>query len=268
MKNIINKTLIVCLSLFVLSCTKTEDVIFEGDTALQFSFGTTGKKSVEPAAVTAEAVIDFGTLKAVSGTHQVKLVFDAAKSTAVEGVNFTMVNGGVAEITAGQSMGQFKIKVLESGSTPIPKVAVFHLSSATLPLASFNQDYALTMALKCPPTTFVGGFNNINFFYGAGQYLIEEVAGEANTMQIVDYPDTGLNFKFKYDDDGVVSYVEQPTGYIYSAAPYAGKEAYLYPNANQSTVDMCGRVLTLKGDFKLFGTNAGWFNKTETFTGF
>lgn len=267
MKKIINKALIVGLGLFILSsCEKQDDVFYEGDSQLQFNKTASATQTVESGAVTAEALIEYGTLSPVSGTHQVQLVYDAAKSTAVPGVHFTLANGGVSEITAGQVISNFKVNVLESGATPVPKVAVFHLSSPTLPLASFGQEFALTMSLRCPVNVFLGSgvFNYTGWWNGSGQFYLQQGTA-AKTLKVVDWLDTGVDLIVKYDDAGIATFDEQSTGINYQAGPnkYTIKQSTA---GAVSTYDACSRTLTLKAYW--FVPNVGAYGeKTETFVG-
>lgn len=274
MKNIINKSLIVCLSLFLLSCEKTEDVVYEGVSQLQFSKTDAATQTVESGTVSSQAVIEYGTLSPVSGTHQVQLVYDAAKSTAVPGVDFTLADGGVSTLNAGQVIGNFKVNVLESGATPVPKVAVFHLSSATLPLAQFAQDFTLTMSLRCSLSSFLGNgvFNNNPGWFNApngstngGQWQIIADPVNPKTLRVVDWLDIGKDLIVKYNDAGVATFEEQDSGVPYQGGPnnFTIKQSTA---GAVSTYDACSRVLTLKAFW--FIPNVGSFGeKTETFVG-
>ncbi len=268
MKNIISKSLIVCLSLFMFSCEKTDDPIYEGESYLQFNKAASGVKTVESGQVTADAKIEYGVLNAVSGDHQVNLVYDAAASTAVPGVDFTLVDGGVDQLTSGQTTGEFTVKVLESGASPVPKVAVFHLSSPTLPVAAFGKDYALTMSLKCPVSVFLGAtgvFNYSGWWNDPGQYQIIQNPGVANSLRVVDWLDTGLDFVVNYNDEGVVTFPEQSTGINYQTGPnkYTIK---MSQSGAVSTYDACSRKLTINAFW--FVPNVGSFGeKTEVFVG-
>ena len=251
------------------SCEKTDDPVYEGESYLQFNKAASGVKTVESGQVTADAIIEYGVLNAVSGNHQVNLVYDAAASTAKPGVDFTLVDGGVSQLTSGQTTGQFKVKVLESGASPVPKVAVFHLSSPTLPVASFGKDYALTMSLKCPVSVFLGttGVFNYNgaFWNDPGQYLIIKNPGVANSLRVVDWLDTGLDFVVNYNDAGVVTFPEQSTGINYQAGPnkYTIK---MSQSGAVSTYDACSRKLTINAFW--FVPNVGSFGeKSEVFVG-
>lgn len=275
MKNIIRNTIIACFSVFLLSsCDKTEEVIYEGPALLQFS-GESGKKTVELGQVTAEALIPFGTHTPVSVASEVKLIFDAAKSTAVPGVDFTLVNGGVEVLNAGQSYGNFKVNILESGATPVPKIAVFHLSSEALQFApasgAFAQEFTLTMSLRCSVNYFLGsgGFNYDGDQYDPGQYLIEKVPNKPNTLRIVDFLSIGIPFVFTYDDDGVISFKEQVTGTFYQNSPITvSMPAGTAGDVGPSTMDECARKAVINMRFSIKALNLTFGNHAETFTGF
>lgn len=267
MNKIFKFTLSALFGISLMSCSADEFPTYDGDPYLQFNVESTGSKTVPSGAGSVQAVIDYGTYKPVTGTNQVKLVYDAAASTAVPGVDFTLVNNGISEITAGQSTGTFKVNVLESGATAIPKFAVFHLSSPTLPLADVNQTYTLAMSLKCSVNYFLGStgvFNYTGWWNDPGQFLIEQ-GSAPNTLNVVDFLDTGVDLVVKYDDAGIVTFAEQSTGVDYQAGPnkYTIK---MSQSGAVSTYDACSRKLTINAFW--FVPNVGSFGeKTEVFQG-
>lgn len=273
MKNIFNKSLIVLMSIFLLSsCDKNDDVFYEGAPLLQFS-KESGKQTVGVGDVSSEAIIEFGTQNVANSSNEVKLVFDAIKSTAVPGVDFTLVNGGVETLPSGVTYGQFKVKILESGANPVPKVAVFHLSSNTLVPASFNQEFTLTMSLKCSINYFLGAngdFNYDGYFLDPAQYQIIKDPVKPLTMRIVDFLDTGVDFVFRYDDDTrVITFDEQNTGQLYQGVTPI---TVMMPvgavgDVGPSTLDACGRKAIINMRFAV-GAQGSFGNHAEKFTGF
>ena len=266
MNRIIKYTAVALFGLSMVACSADQFPTYDGDSAVLFNLSDKGSKTVDAGAVSAETTISYGTLKPVSGTHQVKLVYDAAASTAVPGVDFELVNGGVDDITSGEVTGEFKVKILESGATPIPKVAVFHLASDTLPLASYNQNFSLTMSLKCSVNFFLGNtgvFNYDGWWNDPSQFLISEGTAPM-TLQVEDWLDTGVPLIVTYDDDGIVTFAEQSTGLNYQTGP--NKYTIKMSTTEVSTYDACARKLTIKAFW--FVPNVGSFGeKTETFVG-
>lgn len=260
------------MSIFLLSsCDKNDDVVFDGAPLLQFS-KENGKQTVGIGEISSEAIIEFGTQNAENSSNEVKLVYDAAKSTAVPGVDFILVNDGIETLAPGVSYGQFKVKILESGASPIPKVAVFHLSSNSLVSASFNQEFALTMSLKCSIDYFLGAngtFNYDGYFYDPAQYQIIKDPTKPFTMRIVDFLDVGVDFVFTYDDDTrVITFAEQDTGQLYQGSTPI---TVMMPvgsagDVGPSTLDACGRTATINMRFAV-GALGSFGNHAETFTG-
>ncbi|GAB0155154.1 hypothetical protein CHRYSEOSP005_04140 [Chryseobacterium sp. Alg-005] len=191
--------------------------------------------------------LSFGTIGSVDGSHQVKLVVDAAKSTAVEGVNFQIVQNPV-ELAAGQNGGTFKIRILETGATTVPKVAVFKLQSATLPNAVFNQEHKMSMSLTCPVSYFIGTgtFKNTVAYWMAPagtNYIVENVTtGTTPQFKIKGYMDDGSDLVVNYNPTTYeVNIPLQPTGYaIPQGNVYASDHA-----TTKSSFNPCTRTLNL-----------------------
>lgn len=260
---------LVGFSLFT-SCSDVEKDVYMDDALLNFNKGTTKAGNVQIGSNSNDITVSYGTIKAVEGTHNVELVFDAANSTATLGTTFQIIKGN-DEISSGEVGGDFVIRVLETGVSQTPLVAKFKLKSNTLSNAIFDQELTMNMSIVCPVSYFLGTtgvFTYAGFWQGSGAYEIQEVPGQDKTMRIIDYPEVGTNFEFKYDDEGIVSFAEQNTTYQYPSAPYAGQYAWILPiSANPSTIDLCARKLTLNVNFVLKPANVGWLNKQEIFTG-
>jgi hypothetical protein len=271
MKNIKFLLTFLVLGLIVFSCREDHtDPVYNGESLLHFNKGAASNNFVAIGSAQKDIEISYGTIKPVTGTHQVKLVLDAAASmNVVEGVDFQILNP-TDELTNGETGGTFTVRMMEPANATVAKKAVFKLQSATLGNAVFDNTYTLNWKLQCLVGNFLGtgGFNYTGFWQAPGQYLIEAVPGVPNTLRIIDYPEIGTNFIFTYNDEGIVNFTGQDTGYVYPSAPYAGQHVWIRPNATPSTIDMCARVLTINANFLLDPANAGWINKTEVFTGF
>lgn len=271
MKNIKFILSLFLLGLFVFSCREDHtEPVYNGDSFLHFNEGVVRSEFVQIGTASKDVVISYGTIKPVVGSHQVKLVIDPVKTTAVAGTDYEIING-TDELTNGEVAGTFTIRMKEPVVAGETKTLVFKLESNTIATGVFDNEFTLNFKLQCLLSDFLGssgGFNYTGNWNGTGQYLIEEVPGEDNTLRIVDYPEIGVNFKFTYDDNGVVTFAPQSTTYVYTSAPYQGQIFWIEPNAVPSTIDMCARKLTINAHFLLKPANAGYLNYTETFTGF
>lgn len=233
------------------SCAEDElpNPTYGGDSLLNFDKSTASSETVVTGQADKIVDISFGTIKAVSNNAQVKLVLDTQNSTAVEGVDFVVVQNPL-DLAAGQNTANFKVKIIEASATVIPKVAVFKLQSSSIGNAVFNQSYTLSMSLTCPPSTFVGNFQYTTGFWQDpnSSWVIQEVAGQANTMKIVDFLDPGNDLVFKYNDAGVVTFDTVDTGYIYGT--YGMVKIRMSTDATKvSTIDFCSRKLTIYANY-------------------
>lgn len=264
--------------LLVFSCKDAEQEVYDGDALLNFNKGLTSSAFVSVGETYRDVDVSFGTIKAVSGDHQVKLVLDAANSTAVEGKDFQIVQNPV-QISGGQTTANFKVRILETAATQTPKVAVFKLQSSTLPNAIFDQTYSLSMSLTCPLSYFIGNgiFKNTTAYWMApagSDYIVENITtGGVNQLKIKGYLDDGSDLVVNYNPATfAVSIPLQATGYI----PAAGQMAYASDPTSgpTSSFNPCTRVLTLNVYWHVrntAGTLVGGYNgnnpATEVFTG-
>lgn len=152
MKNIFKfLSVLIVFGLTVVACKYDDEPTYEGNSLLEFdkteqtAFVVLNKNS-------ADYLITYGVLKAVDGDHNVELVFDSSKSTAVLGTDFTIVEG-TDVLKSGSVLGDFKIKVTEAAADA-GKVAVFKLKSGTLGNAIFNQEVVVSFKMSCPLTNF------------------------------------------------------------------------------------------------------------------
>ncbi|RCU44050.1 hypothetical protein EIZ47_03235 [Chryseobacterium lacus] len=269
------KYLLAIFSLLFLVTACREDHTepgYTGSPYLHFNFGIATNEVVTIGSASKDIQVKYGVIQPVTGSHQVKLVVDPS-STAVEGVDFVILNP-TDELANGETGGAFSIRLLEPASPSDLKKAVFKLESSTIANAVFDNEFILNWKLQCLVSDFLSGGTSAPFTYagtwnGTGVYTIEEVPGSTNTLRILDYPEPGTNFIFRYNDEGVVTYEPQKSGYVYQSAPYAGLEAIVTPIPGKaSSIDMCSKKLVIQANFMLEGTNAGFLNQVENFTGF
>ena len=259
------------------SC-EAEQPYYEGDSFVHFQEDSQDILATSGTAY-AEAKIDYGTTLAVSGNHQVKLVLDKVNSTAIEGVDFQILNNNTSELVSGTSNGQFTIRVFTPKMTEAPKFAVFKVESPTLSTAVFGNKLTVRMSLTCPISSFIGTgsfTNNIAYWMApAGStYVIQNVSsGTTNQFIIKGYMDDGSDLKVNYNPATYqVSIPLQATGY----APGAGQMAYASDPTSgaTSTFNPCTRVLTLRVYWHIrntAGVLVAHYNSgapaTEVFTG-
>jgi hypothetical protein len=142
--------LILASFIFLLNSCKDEAEVYEGNPpALHFNKGVRGEATVTQGTGSTTVNIDFGTIQALSGASQVKLVVDTSVSTAVEGTDFQIVNQNMT-VNPGQIGGQFQVKLLEATATVEAKVIVFKLQSSSIANATFDQTYILQYTKSCP----------------------------------------------------------------------------------------------------------------------
>ncbi len=271
MKNIKFILSLFLLGLFVFSCREDHtEPGYNGESFLHFNEGVVRSEFVQIGTASKDVAISYGTIKPVMGSHQVKLVVDPVKTTAVAGTDYEIING-TDEISNGEVSGNFTIRLKEPMIAGETKTLVFKLESNTIATGVFDNEFTLTWKLQCLVDDFLGSgaFNNSGWFNGSGQHLIEEVPGQANTLRIVDFPTVGTNFVFTYDDAGLVSFDPQDTGEFH---PTYNQNILLrmsqpgFANHGNSTIDMCARKLNLRVNYYVSAGSFG--NQPEVFTGF
>lgn len=272
MKKFLNYFLLASLvTLFVVSCKPEEDPYYEGDSQL-FFISTSAVANVVKQTNFTELELPYGTTKAVDGGAQTELIFDAANSTAVLGQTFQIVKG-TEQLPNGAVKGTFKIKVLESGVSEVPKTAKFKVKSSSIKNGIENQELTVTMSIVCPASTFVGNFKYSTGFWQNpnSNWVIQEVAGQANTMKIVDFLSPGRDLVFKYTTQGVVTFETGITGETYPG--YGNISIRMSTDATKvSTINMCSRKLTIYANYFVTGGVLTDDNNNqhikEEFTGF
>lgn len=213
-----------------------------------------------------DAVLEFGSVNKVSGNNTVRLVPDVANSTAVEGVDYTILKG-TDELSSGEDTGSFTVRFLESPATQAGKTVVFRLESETLPNATYNNVLVVNVSLTCPIETFLGDFSS-NTWILEEMSVNEIVAGSApNSMRIVDFwPSiTSPDLVFTYDPTTyIVTVPEQGTGFNYS--PTAEIKIRPAMSGLASSFNPCTRVLTLNVNYYVPGVG-NYPDQVEIFTG-
>lgn len=251
------------------SCTDDDkgERVYKGDALLNFHNGVSKDVFVFSGTGFTEIDIDYGVVKAVSGTNTVTMVVDTETSTAVEGVDFTIIDG-TDELVDGETTGQFKVRFLEEGAVQTGKVVNFKLSSSSLESAVFNNTYTVNVSLSCEITSFVGDFDATTWWLGTSTHTVA-VGPSANTIQINDFWEdnaTAPNFVLSYNDSFVVTFAEQNTGYF--VAQYNGYIwARMSTDASQvSSFNPCTRTMTVYVNYYIPGVGT-YGNKQEVFTG-
>lgn len=182
--------LILASFLFFLSSCKDEAEVYEGNSpALHFNKGVRGETVVRQGTGSTTFNIDFGTIQALSGSSQVKLVVDTSVSTAVEGTDFQIVNQNLT-VAPGQISGQFQVKLLEATATVEAKVIVFKLQSSSIANATFDQTYILQYTKAClfSITPFSGTYRVVTDSwadYEVGELITVQQGPAANQFKIL-----------------------------------------------------------------------------------
>lgn len=268
MKNLVYFIFSGILSLSIISCTEVEPQVYTGGSYLNFNKGTTINESVLINTGYKDFNISYGTIAAVTGNHQVKLIFDDAKSTAKLGLDFQILSD-VDELTTGEVGGVFPVRLIEPAQGVV-KTAVFRIQSATLPYAMFDQELVLTWRLQCTIQSFLGsatsGFFDAKSGLFTGNYpgpVEIQLGTEPNTLIVKDYLEVGYDLKLKYDESGRITFDPQQTGYIHPT--YGMISIKMSSDGAPSSYDACNRNMTLKANYFV---SAGTFgDRTDTFVG-
>lgn len=135
------------------------------------------------------STIDFSATLNATAPYQVTLVFDAANSTAVEGVDFEIISN-VATVPAGAIGGSFQVKYLQTPAVTAGKVAKFTLQSSSVDVAVFKNVTAVTMVLSCQLDLATFPLNYEVQVYAFDQeadphnQTLTPVAGQENTFSV------------------------------------------------------------------------------------
>lgn len=149
------------------SCEEAEQPYNEGAALLHFD-------NAEQTAPDGDYMVTYGVTTPVDGDHNVTLVFNQTKSSAILGTDFTIVEN-TDVLKGGTVKGDFKINVTKAAALA-KKIAVFTVNSSSIPNALFNQE--LTVRFSCASTL-------------AGTYQYSTVNAFAPGLPIVPGPTTG-----------------------------------------------------------------------------
>lgn len=219
MKKLLNIFTIISLLFVFNSCKDEEEMYFEGDSLLHFDkTAQTGSDG--------DYLVTYGVTKAVDGDHNVSLVFNQTKSTAVPGTDFTIVEN-TDVLKAGMSKGDFKINITKAGANA-KKRAVFTVTSSTLTNATFNQEVTVNFACN---SALAGTYqySTVNYFT----------------------PDTGVVGTVPVTGSVTFTATAVPSEYTVSDASFGGYKALYGGTTVASNVklrDLCNTI-------SLFGTN-------------
>lgn len=278
MKNITYLLLFLISGLMIFSCREDHtDPGYNGDSKLHFNFGTSTSEFVNIGTNSKDVEISYGTIKPVSGNHTVTLVFDAANSTAVQGTDFTIIDGS-DDLTSGETGGKFIVRMLEPANGQVKKKAVFKLQSSTIGNAVFDDTYTLEWKLQCLIADFIGtgNFHNSGWWIDPtpqADFVIETEAAQPGKMFVRDFFEPGRDFVISYDANANVSFESQYTGYdhTYQGTAYPVNVRMNTDPSKVSVADFCSRTMELQVQY-YFVTPSGTlvFNgpPSEKFTGF
>ena len=227
---------LLLMSVAFVSCSESDGQLkYEGENAVFFNQPTTTQKiildGVSPDMV---ATIPFGFVTPASASSQVKLVFDAENSTAVQGVDFAIVNDMIT-VEAGSLGGEFEVKYFQDPAVSEGKVANFILESSAVALAVFKNNFAVTMVLSCQVD-----LATFPLTYDVEVYAFDEQAdSHVQTFTVV----TGQENSFKVNSMWGVNFVAWATG----SASYAGQ--FVYPATIVINCDNTVDVITTGTQF-------------------
>ncbi|WP_265427527.1 hypothetical protein [Chryseobacterium sp. YIM B08800] len=184
MKRILSILTLSLLTVFN-SCQEDEAVYYEGDSLVHFNT-TTQRVFVKLGTNAADVLVTYGVTKAAGSNSNVELVFNATKSTAVLGTDFTIVEG-TDTLPAGNVLGDFKLNVKEAAALA-GKKAFFTLKSSSLGLATFNTEVEVDFALACPLENFPLKYNVDVFAFGeyapSHEQTLVPVPGTDNSFKV------------------------------------------------------------------------------------
>ncbi len=269
MKNIFRFLFAIALTIGLASCSDSDRQLYDGPPLINFNNGTSSNVFIKTGETQVDKSIQYGTIRPVSGNHQVSLVFDAANSTAVEGVDFQIIKG-VDEISNGGTNGNFIVRILETGAVQAGKTAVFKIQSSTIKNAGFNNLYTMKIALTCPITDFVGAFENKGWHYNNVPMVFNvEESTTANQLLVKGFWDDGSDMIINYDPvTYIVQFPSQYAGWDYQGNPAQPVFARASTDASKvSSFNPCTRLMTLHVNYWVPALNGGFGNQIEEFTG-
>lgn len=244
MKNIKFLLTLLAISFLVFACREDHtDPGYEGAPVLHFNKGTQEDAFVLLGSNYEDVKISYGSVAAVSGSNQVKLVVDELGPGTVEGVDFKILTP-VDELANSENGGEFTVRVFEPASPELKKSVTFKLSSSTISNAVFDQKFTLNMAISCPiPDDFA-------LKYDVSVFAFNEDA-DAHVQTLV--PVAGTTNQFKVASSWGPNFVAWATGNDGNA------NKYLYPGVISIN---CG-VVNFKSD-DAYGTGGTGTYDPET----
>lgn len=237
MKKILSILILSFLVVFN-SCKVDDAPYYDGESLVHFN-NSSQKASVKLGSNSANFLVTYGVTKASGSNNNVELVFNAAKSTAVLGTDFTIVEG-TDTLPAGVSLGDFKLNIKEAAAAA-GKKAYFTLKSSSLASAIFNTEVEVTFALACP-------LDNFPLKYNVDVIAFNDYAP---THEQTFIPVTGTDNQFKINSSWGPSFVAWATG-------NSGlNNQYLYPG---TLIIECTKVTFVSGDATTGTGGSGTYN--------
>jgi hypothetical protein len=270
MKNIFKYLMLFGILFSIFSCREDEmpNPTYTGGSSIHFNRGVEANVDVLVGTDYKDVTVNFGTIAAVTGSHQVNLVVESVGVGTVQGTDFEILDGS-DEVTAGEKTGTFTVRLFEPllGQN---KSVVFKLASTTLANSVFDQTYTLNWKLQCTIGSFLGSTPGLNFnakyqFLSNQTYPVEVVAGTDPVALILkDYYEVGFDIKLKFNPStGRYFADKQPTGYLhptYGMVFFEIDDEAAFP----STADYCTRTMTLR---PYMSVAAGYFDGNSSVTG-
>lgn len=227
---------LLLMSVAFVSCSESDGQLkYEGENAVFFNQPTpTQKVILDGVSADMVSTIPFGFVTPASSSSQVKLVFDAENSTAVQGVDFAIVNDMVT-VEAGSLGGDFEIKYFQSPAVSTGKVAKFTLESTSVTPAIFKNNITVTMVLSCQLDLEI-----FPLTYDVEVYAFDEQApSQVQTFTVV----TGQENTFKVNSMWGVNFV----AWAANQPSYAGQ--FVYPATIVINCDNSVDVITTGTQF-------------------
>lgn len=268
MKKLFNIFSACAIMLVCLYSCEAEQPLMEGDSQLHYNEPEQTALVILDSG-SADYSVTYGVTNPSGSDNTVEMVFDASKSTAILGTDFTIVES-TDVLKSGAVLGDFKINVKETAAKA-GKVAYFTIKSSSLPLAVFNKEVEVKFSLVCPPTTFPGQFSVKNTLFGT--YNTEIAMGTTpNTLILKDYIETGYDIVVNFNPlTGEVSLPAQPqpTGYVNGANGMIMIKSAI--DGSKGNVNFCDKILNLRLSYGtptgLTYTSGGQGSYFDVFTG-
>lgn len=210
MKNIFLRLFAVMLTMFVFSCSEHDDIPVFQESLLHFD------KEKQTAIYDGDLnsgvnEVSYFVTNKVSSTHSVELVFDPAKSSAVLGTDFTIINN-LDELTSGEAGGKFVIDVKPAAAIA-KKNAVFTLKSNSLGSTFYRNEILVEFVASC--SSDLGGtyqYSTTTMFTpeGGGISVPGPVTGTVN------FTPTAVNGEYSVSDASFGGYAAMGYGGVAS----------------------------------------------------